>query len=273
MKYIKNVKMQVTPEQTREIQKIVFENGGTWRCNETKYNNWIIITAGGNIEWSTSETVKCYSECIAQDWLDDYYSKVPKIVTPKQSKYNFKFLEENKVALQIPTYELAKDFLIELAEYKKFELTDGYDYELTYYNAGHEYFVLYKKTYYDSYIKDSFDIADFKNISWANFTSRKNPEEYLETIEIKDSIVSIPEGTIVLAKRNDGYQAQGKYFGVCNGKHIVNFNGTSAMLYDSVEVIPTLTKKEAKQKVSELFSNPKNVSSDKIRNIIDLIKE
>lgn len=106
----------------------------------------------------------------------------------------------------------------------------------------------------------------------ANFTSRKNPEEYLETIEIKDSIVSIPEGTIVLAKRNDGYSSQGKYFGFCNSKHIVDFNGTSAMLYDSVEVIPTLTKKEAKQKVSELFSNPKNVSSEKIRNIIDLIK-
>lgn len=28
----------------------------------------------------------------------------------------------------------------------------------------------------------------------------------------------------------------------------------------------------AKQKVSELFANPKNVSSEKIRNIIDLIK-
>ena len=268
MKYIKNIKMQVQPEQSREISKIVLENGGCWR-NKTKENNWLIITVGGDIGWSTEANIKYYSECIAQDWLDDYYSKSPKYT--KDTKYNFKFLEENKVALHIPTVELVEDFLKELSKYRKFEL-DDHNLGLRYYSDMYDYFVLYEKPYYDSYIKDSISISDFKNISWANFTSRKNPEEYLESNELKKSEF-IPEGTIVLAKRNDGYSTQGKYFGFCNGKHVVDFNGTSAMLYDSIESLPTLTKKEAKQKISELFANPKNVTSEKIRNIIDLIKD
>lgn len=269
MKYIKNVKIQVEPEQTREINKIVFENGGTWQGNKTKYNNWLIITAGGDIEWANEYNIKCYSEYNAQDWINDFYSKVPKV--PKIYKYNFKFLEENKVVLHIPTHELAEDFLKELSKYKNFNLYD-YKHGLDHYNT-HPYFSLYEQSEYDSYATNDGADFSFKNISWDNFTSKAYPEAYLETKEIKDSVVSIPEDTIVLAKRNDGYSSQGKYFGFCNGKHIVDFNGTSAMLYDSVELIPSLTKKEAKQKVSELFANPKNVSSEKIRNIIDLIKD
>ena len=84
----------------------------------------------------------------------------------------------------------------------------------------------------------------------------------------------IAKGTIVKALRNDGYSKQAVYFGKCREKHIVDFNGTSAMLYDNVEVLPTMTKKEAKQKVSELFSaGCKNVNSQKIREIIDLIED
>ena len=66
--------------------------------------------------------------------------------------------------------------------------------------------------------------------------------------------------------------SQGTYFGYCNGKHLIDANGTNVQLADEISHIPTLTKKEAKQKVSELFANPKNVSSEQIRNIIDLIK-
>lgn len=84
----------------------------------------------------------------------------------------------------------------------------------------------------------------------------------------------IKKGTVVLAKRDDGYTKQGIYFGKCKDKHAVDFNGISVMLYDTVEVLPTLTKKEAKQKVSELFSNGgKNATGQKIRDIIDLIGE
>lgn len=265
MEYITNVKIQVTPEKTREISKIVLDNGGRWNGNKTKHNNWLIIRNGGDIEWSTSSNLKCYSECNAQDWIDDFYSKVP--------KYNFKFLEENDVALHIPTFQLAEDFLIQLSKYRKFKLSN-YNYGLDYYNDNLNYFKLYNENEYDAYEKCYLD-KDTKIISWSNFITRENLEDYLESneeVQMKNKNEIIQEGTIVLAKRNDGYQTQGKYFGYCNGKHIVDFNGTSAMLYDYVEVLETLTKKEAKQKVSELFANPKNVTSDKIRNIIDLIK-
>ena len=84
----------------------------------------------------------------------------------------------------------------------------------------------------------------------------------------------IPEGTIVTASREkDGFTCQAKYYAKCGDKHAVDFNGTHAMIVDNVEVVPTMTKKEAKQRVSELFANDgKNVTSHKIREIIDLIE-
>lgn len=94
---------------------------------------------------------------------------------------------------------------------------------------------------------------------------------------LKNKINQINQGTVVRATRNNGdnspYIWQGVYFGYCNGKHLVDFNGTHCMVADEIEAVPTLSKKEAKQKVSELFGNGgKNVSSQKIREIIDLIE-
>ena len=84
----------------------------------------------------------------------------------------------------------------------------------------------------------------------------------------------IPEGTIVTATREkDGFTRQARYFGTCNGKHVVDFNGTHAMIVDAVEVVHTMTKKEAKQRVSELFADKSKVTSQMIRDIIDLIEE
>jgi len=90
------------------------------------------------------------------------------------------------------------------------------------------------------------------------------------TLEVLDVIL---EGTIVKTKRNDGYETQSVYYAKCGDKHAVDFNGTSAMIVDEVEVIQNITKKEAKQKVSELFANScKKITSQQIRNIINLIK-
>lgn len=100
-----------------------------------------------------------------------------------------------------------------------------------------------------------------------------------ESIEapLRHKQAKIKQGTIVRATRNNGdnppYICQGVYFGYCNDKHLIDFNGTHCMVADEVEVVPTLSKKEAKQKISELFANNgKNVSSQKIREIIDLIE-
>jgi len=90
--------------------------------------------------------------------------------------------------------------------------------------------------------------------------------EYEEVILNK----TYKQGDIVLAKRDD-FETQAIYYGEINGKYAVDFNGTSCMIVDSVEILPTYTKKEAKQKVSKLFANPKDVSSDKVRKIIDRI--
>jgi hypothetical protein len=83
-------------------------------------------------------------------------------------------------------------------------------------------------------------------------------------------------GTIVKATqyRNNrpDYVCQAVLYWQCGDKYAVDFNGTHAMLVDEIEAIPTMTKKEAKQRVSELFSNSKNVTSQQIREIIDLIE-
>ena len=91
----------------------------------------------------------------------------------------------------------------------------------------------------------------------------------------------IKPGTIVLATRKSNsdkfkdYTWQGTYFGYCNGKHLIDSNGTHVQLADEIAHIPTLTKKEAKQKISELFANANStkLTSQNIRNIIDLIKD
>ena len=97
-------------------------------------------------------------------------------------------------------------------------------------------------------------------------------EDYIQ------DIANIQPGSIVLATRKStsgefkDYTWQGTYYGKLNEHYLLDYNGTHYQVADSISGIPTLTKKEAKQKVSELFANPKNVSSEQIRNIIDLIK-
>lgn len=82
----------------------------------------------------------------------------------------------------------------------------------------------------------------------------------------------IKKGTIVLASRNDGFKYQGVYFGKCDNKHIVDCNGVSALVFDNAIPLPSLSKKEAKQRISELFAKPSDLSSQKVRDVIDRIK-
>ena len=85
------------------------------------------------------------------------------------------------------------------------------------------------------------------------------------------------QGDIVLAtqyREKGNYICQSKFYAVCGDKYAVDFNGTHAMLVDEVVVLPTMTKKEAKQKVSQMFCNGgKTVTSQQTRDIIDLIKD
>lgn len=238
---IKNVKIQVTPEQTRKIQKIVFDNTGRW-CNKTKTINWLIITAGGDISWATTDTLKCYSEISAEEWLRDALDKFP-----------------------VYKMHASGNFIV------------GFDGD----NSGQIVWV-------DSKSETERNIGDYEN-DWVYFNNSQwkdvdidlyLPQTASLTVDSSQEFTKeeISQGTIVQATRKstsenyEDYSWQGVYFGYCNGKHLIDANTTHVMLADEVQIIPMLTKKEAKQKISELFSNPKNVTSEKVRNIIDLIK-
>lgn len=86
-------------------------------------------------------------------------------------------------------------------------------------------------------------------------------------------IGEIKRDTVVKATRSkDGFSYQAKYYARCGEKHAVDFNGTQVMIVDEVEVVPTLTKKEAKQIVSQMFGSGKKPTSQMIRDVIDLIQ-
>lgn len=124
----------------------------------------------------------------------------------------------------------------------------------------------YKEIFYDT-IDNEWKYVN----NTLNVTMQIADEQVTKTVEVIDT-ANIKEGTIVKAiRKKDNFKCQAKYFGYCNGKHIVDFNGTHAMLVDEVEHISLLTKKEAKQKVSELFGRNKTLQSQQIRDIKDLI--
>jgi len=116
--------------------------------------------------------------------------------------------------------------------------------------------------------------VDFKNQRWSELSAFQN--ELYTILEYEDIVIdnktTIKQGDIVIAKRDDGYEQQSIYYGEINGKYAVDFNGTHVMLFDRVEKLKTYTKKEAKQKVSELYSNQNIVQPHEIIEIIDRIE-
>lgn len=244
---IKNVKMHVTPEQTAKIQKVVFENNGSWE-NKTKTINWLIITAGGGISWATTDTLKCYSEISAEEWLQDALDKFPIYKMHKSGCFivRFDYIYEGEVVWVKSNSGISR----EVGEYE----TDWVA----------EYSTDWKHVDINLYLST---------------TQPDTPSKYQNKLEKESEQEDIQPGTIVIATRKStsdkfkDYSWQGTYYGKLNEHYLLDYNGTHYQVADSISVIPTLTKKEAKQKVSELFANSKNVSSEKIRNIIDLIKD
>ena len=243
---IKNVKIQVTPEQTVKIQKVVFDNNDAWD-NKTKTINWLIITAGGDISWATTDTAKCYSEFDAEEWLKDALGSFPIYKMHKSQNFIVRF--DYNCEGEVVWVKSNSD--------TEFDVGDTRD----------DWIAMYDSAW-----------KNVENIDLFVQTVDNNIEEHADELEYEESVKEeITQGTIVQATRKGStsdkdYTWQGVYFGYCNGKHLIDANTTHVMLADEIEVIPILTKKEAKQKISELFANPKNVTSEKVRNIIDLIK-
>lgn len=246
---IKNVKMQVTPEQTRMIQKIVFDNNGTW-LNLTKTCDWLIVTASGDISWGTQDVLKCYSEISAEEFISDSMDIFP--IYKMQKDGNFIVGFDGNSSGRVFWVKSESDCA---------------------YNVG-----VYRDDWVEFTNSNWRDVEDIKLFLSATQPRIETGQEDLVTVEKEIPQKDIQPGTIVLATRKStsdkfkDYIWQGMYYGKLNDHYLLDYNGTHYQVADTVEIVPTLTKKEAKQKVSELFANPKNVSSEKIRDIIDLIE-
>ena len=242
---MKNTRIKIdNPEQFREIQRIAFNKGIYW-CNsresKIKTSN-ILYIIDDKLSWETSEL----SHSIYHEYevikADD-------------------FIRENT---QFPLYKIHKDSLYVV------QFSDLRTGEVIWVSSKCEGFkVGDSNSSWTSFYKDSWKDISEKTLSLISFVRT--------TDNIKQN-VEIEPGTIVQATRkstsenHEDYIWQGIYYGKFNEHYLLDFNGTSYRIAEEVQIIPTLTKKEAKQKISELFSNPKNVTSEKVRNIIDLIK-
>jgi hypothetical protein len=223
---LNDVKMLAQPYQTREIQRIIWNQGGHWD-NKIKTSDYLYVYKN-QMSWCDKNF---NAELVdADEWIREYNKEW----FSKRTIFNL----EKYVLSGAPVPVLKSEF-----EYIKY--LEANNYEITYEGkTGYTMSLIQKQQ--EDYVKD--------------------------TAEIKP-------GTIVLATRksnsdkSNDYNWQGTYFGYCNGKHLIDANGTNVQLADDIAHIPTLTKKEAKQKISELFSNTKNVTSEQVRNIIDLIKD
>lgn len=241
---MKNIKTMVTTAQFREIQRIAFSKGLTWDYSsdsKIKTSN-ILYIDNDKLSWETAQLI--YSKKHEEVKADD-------------------FIRENT---QFPVYKIQKDGLYIV------QFSNIYDGTVVWVKSNLD--TVWKVgEYREGWIACYGDC--WKNIS---------EEEVLELInqrnnqEITNSDVEIPQGTIVQATRkstnekHQDYTWQATYYGKFNDHYLVDFNGTHYQIADSISIIPTLTKKEAKQKIAELFGQQKNVTSEKIRNIIDLIK-
>lgn len=223
-----NVKMLVKPHQTREIQRIIWSQGGYW-SNKTKTSDYLHIE-NSKLSWVNKN---CNAELVdADEWIGEYNKEW----FSKRTIFNL----EEYVLSRAPVHVLKSEF-----EYIKY--LEANNYEITYEGKA---------------------LYTMKLI-------QKQQEDYIQ------DIANIQPGTVVLATRKSNsdkfkdYTWQGTYFGYCNGKHLIDSNGTHVQLADEIAHIPTLTKKEAKQKISELFANANStkLTSQNIRNIIDLIKD
>lgn len=242
---IKNCKMKVTTSQFREIQKILFKKQIYWDCetnSKTKTSDYLYIKKN-TISWETLELKNNnYVEINANDFIRDN-TTFPIHKIEKDGLYVVEFTDVNTARVV-----WVKSVLENNKTLKVGTTSDGWV---------------------------NFYIDCWKDIS---------KEDVMDLLELVESIEDVAEekeikpGTIVQATRKStsdkfkDYIWQGVYFGYCNGKHLIDANTTHVQLADEILLIPTLTKKEAKQKISELFSDSKNVSSQKIRDIIDLIE-
>ena len=227
-----NVKMLVKPHQTREIQRIIWSQGGYWD-NKIKLSDYLYVYKG-RMSWCdknfNADTVD------ADAWIREYN---------KEWFSNRTIFNLEKYVLSGAPVSVSKSE----EEYIKYLAANNY--EITY--EGKTGYTMTKR----------INLNTIPTIT----------EDYIQ------DIANIQPGSIVLATRKstsdkfEDYSWQGTYYGKLNEHYLLDYNGTHYRVANTIEYVPTLTKKEAKQKISELFANAKNVSSELVRNIIDLIKD
>ena len=252
---MKNIKIKVTPSEFREIQRIAFDKGIYWDySSESKTKTSDMLYIDGKLSWETPELAysKNYEEMKSEDFIRQN-TTFPIYKTHKDGLYIVEFSDINcGVIVWVRDDTTGHQRLFSVQNNHLFEVGDYRSDWMSYYEN------LWSNTSNDTLNV----IKDF---------NKNSDEEQMNPAEPQKGAIVLATRKSTDAKHGD-YTWQGTYYGKFNEHHLLDFNGTSYRIADEVKIIPTLTKKEAKQKISELFNQPKNVTSEKIRNIIDLIK-
>lgn len=98
------------------------------------------------------------------------------------NKYNFKYLEENRVVVKIPTLDLVHDFLEELAKYRNSTITSLGTHGLEYFETD-KYFMLYEEPSYNSCSIDYVKEYNYKIIKWDDIICVKQENRIDEYID------------------------------------------------------------------------------------------
>lgn len=286
---ITNVKMDVTHAQFKLVEDIIFSRGNCWNL-KTKYCNIVYIDDKNNINWCNEEVLSNRSiETVdVFDWL--------KANNSIDKEYYLELCNTKGEYLSIRTgdelTELEFNVIIELLETKNWNLLIKKQLTSTFIKLELPCYYTTKFQHNNSTIK--FDTLTSGEVVWVDEDNEYdtvgefktglckctdgNVWEKVNYSKSTENKIEINKGDRVIATRKGdsldiGYVWEGTYYGKFNDHYLLDFNGYTYQIADKIEIVPKLTKKEANQKISELFSNNKNITAEKVMNIIDQIAD
>lgn len=116
------------------------------------------------------------------DIMMSYTMLIENLKGIKMNKYNFKYLEENRVVVKIPTLNLVHDFLEELSKYKNTTIKNLGTHGLEFFETD-EYFMLYEEPSYDSCNINYIKKHKYKVITWDDIIYMKQENKIDEYID------------------------------------------------------------------------------------------
>lgn len=235
------VKIKVNQFQTREIQRIIFKNGGTWASennSKIKTSDVLYILNGVKLSWETNilEYSKEYEEVDADAYIAEH--------------------------TEFPIYKKSTDcgYTVKFSDIKVGEIVKSR-------NAAFK--VGYRSNIWTEFYKNNWQ--DVSEDEIAEFTEIK------ETVEDTTEELKFEQGEKVIATRftesGEDLTWIGIYYGYHDGIHLIDKGVVSIKIANKVEKIKYYTKDEAKIKIEQLFEDHLDYSDriEKIKECIDLI--